>query len=216
MESMHKHLYIFSGLGADERVFQKLDLSAWDVTFIKWIPQHEDEELKHYATRILPQVNTKRPILIGLSFGGIMAIEVAKQIETERIILISSVKTRFELPYYYRISGKYGFHRLLPTGLMKKATLVNYWFFGARSAFDRRILKEVLEDTDAGFFKWAIGKVATWQQAKKLPNITHIHGTKDRILPFRFVQADHVIKNGGHMMVLNKAEQLNALLREHI
>ena len=34
---MPKTVYILSGQGADERVFQKLDLSGYAVTYLKWI-----------------------------------------------------------------------------------------------------------------------------------------------------------------------------------
>jgi len=207
-----RNSFIFSADLEQERVFQKLDLSAWDVTFIEWINPMKDEALDKYATRLLLQIKTNKPVLIGLSFGGIIAIEVAKRIEIENIILISSVKTKYELPSYYRFSGKLGLIKFLPTSLMKKANLINYWFFGVRSSIDRRLLREVLRDTDNAFFQWAIGRVASWTNTEILPDIFHIHGSSDRILPFRFVQADHTIKGGGHMMVLNKSSEIDALL----
>ena len=85
---MNKELYIFSGLGADERVFQLLDFSGFSTTFIKWTPPIENETIENYAERILKQINTTKPTLIGLSFGGIIAIEVAKLIDTEKVIVI--------------------------------------------------------------------------------------------------------------------------------
>ena len=79
-----KKIYLISGLGADERAFQHLDLRAYDVIYIAWIEALKKETLAHYAGRLLAQVSTKKPILIGLSFGGMIAIEMAKQIETEK------------------------------------------------------------------------------------------------------------------------------------
>lgn len=81
---MTKELYIFSGLGADERVFQKLDFFGFTTIFIKWVVPQEKETIEDYATRILNQITTTKPILIGLSFGGIIAVEVAKLIATEK------------------------------------------------------------------------------------------------------------------------------------
>ncbi|WP_221394889.1 hypothetical protein [Dyadobacter sp. NIV53] len=91
---MKKEIYIFSGLGADERVFQRLDFSESSAIFIKWIIPLNNETIEHYATRLLDQIHTTQPVLIGLSFGGIMAVEVAKQIDTEKIILIASAKIK--------------------------------------------------------------------------------------------------------------------------
>jgi pimeloyl-ACP methyl ester carboxylesterase len=95
-----KELYIFSGLGADERVFQQLDFSGFSTTFIKWIVPQDTETIENYATRLLDQITTTKPTLIGLSFGGLIAVEVAKQIDTEKVILIASAKTKNEIPFY--------------------------------------------------------------------------------------------------------------------
>ena len=93
---MTNEIYIFSGLGADERVFQKLDFSDFKTTFVKWIIPQDKETIENYSTRLLAQITTKNPTLIGLSFGGIIAVEVAKQIDTEKVILIASAKTKIE------------------------------------------------------------------------------------------------------------------------
>jgi len=42
-------IYFISGLGADERVFQFLDLSDIKKVFIKWITPQINEELSAYA-----------------------------------------------------------------------------------------------------------------------------------------------------------------------
>ena len=112
---MKDKIFIFSGLGADQRVFQKLDFSGFDVTFVNWIIPFEKETIEHYAARLLDQISGKNPILVGLSFGGIMAVEVAKQIETKKIILIASAKTKDEIPFYFQIAGKLNLQKLLPT-----------------------------------------------------------------------------------------------------
>ncbi|MGB4775107.1 MAG: alpha/beta hydrolase, partial [Daejeonella sp.] len=106
-------IYIFSGLGADERVFQTLDFSGLKVTFIHWLTPHKAETIEVYAKRLTSQITINKPVLIGLSFGGIMAVEVAKQINTEKIILIASAKIRQEIPFYYRFAGKLSLHKLI-------------------------------------------------------------------------------------------------------
>ena len=133
---MTKQLYIFSGLGADERVFQRLDFSDFKTTYIKWIAPYDKETIEHYTTRLLDQITTTNPTLIGLSFGGLIAVEVAKQIDTEKVILIASAKTKNEIPFYYRFAGQLGLHKLLPTRLLKSSNFVTNWFFGTSSTFD--------------------------------------------------------------------------------
>lgn len=213
---MTKELYIFSGLGADERVFQLLDFSGFSTTFVKWIVPQDKETIEQYATRLLDQITTTKPTLIGLSFGGLIAVEVAKQIDTEKVILIASAKTKNEIPFYYRFAGQLKIHRLLPTRLLKSSNFVTNWFFGTSSTFDKQLLKQILMDTDPTFLKWAIDKVARWTNQTQTKNLFHIHGTSDRILPLSFLKCNYTIKNGGHLMTLNKADELNQILRQQI
>ena len=210
---MKKHLYLFSGLGADERVFQRLDFSGYDVTYIQWISPLPNEKIEHYAGRILPEIKTKNPILIGLSFGGLIAIEVAKLVKYEQIILIASAKTKFEIPLYYRLAGWLGLYRLVPASILKRSNFITEWMFGAHSPSDKKLLKQILQDTDAVFLKWAMGKIARWENTSLLKNTTHIHGTSDKVLPVWFAGSNHKVKDGGHLMTLNKHEEITRLIK---
>ena len=213
---MIKNLYIFSGLGADERVFQKLDFSDFSVTFIKWIIPQDKETIEDYTTRLIEQIKTPNPTLIGLSFGGMIAIEVAKQIETEKIILISSAKTKKEIPFYYRFAGKIKLHKIMPDRILKSSNFMINWFFGANSTFEKQLLKQILIDTNPAYLKWAIDKIANWKNETIIYNTYHIHGTKDRLLPISYVNYNEKIKKGSHLMVLNKSEELNRVLRREL
>ena len=50
----------------------------------------KNESLAAYATKLLPQITEANPIVMGLSLGGMLALEVSKQIQTEKIISLSS------------------------------------------------------------------------------------------------------------------------------
>lgn len=43
-----------------------------------------------------------------------MAVEAAKEIDVEKIILIATTKTKNEAPFYYRYAGHLELHKLLP------------------------------------------------------------------------------------------------------
>ncbi|MBL7997769.1 MAG: alpha/beta hydrolase [Candidatus Kapabacteria bacterium] len=213
---MKQELYIFSGLGADERVFQRLDFSGFSVTYIRWITPHSGETIEQYSTRLLEQITSMKPILIGLSFGGLIAIEVAKHIDTEQVILIASAKSKTEIPFYYRVAGLFGLHKLLPLAFLKHSNILTQWFFGARNMFDRQLLQQILKDTEPIFLKWAIDKVVRWTNRPVGKNVFHIHGTSDRILPVMFVSCNVRIKNGGHFMTLTHADELNLILLQQL
>ena len=168
--------------------------------------------MAHYASRLMDQITTPKPILIGLSFGGMIAVEVAKQLETEKLILLASAKTKGGIPLLYRLAGKLGLHQIVPVRLLKSSNFISNWLFGAQSEADKQLLKQILADTDPGFLKRAIHQITHWENTTVHPNCVHIHGTKDHILPIRLVNADISVKDGGHLIPLNKAIELSQII----
>ncbi|SOD14983.1 alpha/beta fold hydrolase [Pedobacter xixiisoli] len=211
-----KKIYILSGLGADERVFKYLDFKDWDVTFINWIKPLTSESLTNYTKRISEQIKHENPILIGLSFGGIVAAELTKIIPVQKLILISSLKTRQEIPLIYRLAGKTNLHRLIPYSILKKDHFLNRWLFGVIRKNDKDLFQRVLADTDIDFLKWAINCIVKWSNSELHANLFHIHGTKDKLLPVRKSGEVIAIQDGGHLMVLDKAKQVSEALHKII
>ena len=72
-------VYFISGLGADYRVFSLLELSFCEPVFIGWIKPQPNESLPHYAARLLEQIPETSPIIVGISFGGMLVTEMARQ-----------------------------------------------------------------------------------------------------------------------------------------
>ena len=99
-------IYFVSGLGADQRVFQKLKLSGYQAIHIQWVEPESQESIAEYTQRLISQIKSEKPIIIGLSFGGIIAVEIAKQIKTEKVILISSTKNQQENTFYFQLKNK--------------------------------------------------------------------------------------------------------------
>jgi esterase/lipase len=207
-----RDIYLLSGLGADKSAFNFIDLSGFHANHIEWIKPIENEQIENYAKRLSKQIQTDKPIIIGLSFGGIMAVEIAKQIETEKVILISSVKTKHEIPLYFRLVGHLKIHRIIPIRFFKQVNRLTYWFFGAKTKDEKELLMNIIKKTDTNFLRWAIDKIVNWTNTTRLPNLVHIHGTDDKILPLR--TADYKVYNGGHLMVVNKGAELTVLIRK--
>ena len=200
-----KNIYFFSGLGADERVFQYVDLSFCNPIFIKWNLPFENESIENYALRLTEQIIEVNPILVGVSFGGMIAVEVAKLIETEKVILISSAKTKHEIPSYYQFAGAI-------TAFVQKLKTINYFLFGVSSTKEKELLNNIIQNTNPEFLNWAIDKIVNWKNEIIPENTIHIHGNADRILPIRFVKPDYTINKAGHFMIVQNAREIDVII----
>ncbi len=206
-------IYCLSGLGADERAFERLNLSGFELHHIKWQTPVPNESIETYAARISQDISEPEPILLGLSFGGVMAVEIAKIMPARQIILVSSAKTRNEVPFYYHMAATLKFNKIIPTAWLQQSNFISQWFFGLKTKADRTLLKNMLEDTDPKFLRWAVDKIINWNNTVMPANTYHIHGTADRLLPFRFVKCDHHIPGGSHFMLLDRHEAISAAIR---
>ncbi len=212
----HKTIYLFSGLGADYRVFQNLELAGYRKVFIQWVDPEDGESIAHYAAKIREQVKEELPIFVGVSFGGMVALEVAKQIPVKKIVMISSAKTRAELDAKSSIFLRWRLYKILPASLLRKSNFWVYHLFGVRDPKDKLLLKEILADTDTRFLKWALDELLHWQNEQVPDQFIHIHGTDDHIIPYRNLHPDYSIEGGGHFMVLNRATEINKIILDYL
>ncbi len=210
-----KTIYFFSGMGADSSVFKNLKLPGYHKVYISWIPALPDESITEYAGRIKSQITAPNPYLIGLSFGGIVAVEVSKQIAVEKMVLISSVRKKEDLNKVQFFFMRLGLYRIIPGVLLRRTNFLTNSYFGARSQKDKKELKKLLQNTDISFFRWALKSIAHWDNIESPERTIQIHGTADRVIASRLVHPDYRIKGGGHLMVFNKADTISKIIRHY-
>ncbi len=214
---MKKTIYIFSGLGADERIFKNLDFSNFNPIHIKWERVTKDESIEEYAKKTIQnQIHEPNPILLGVSFGGMLAIEVAKQISFDKIVIISSIKTANELPFYLKGIGRTSLNKTIPDFFLRHTNAFVYHLFGTKTKEEKLLLKNIMHETDEKFLRWAIGKVLNWKNKVIPKGLIHIHGDKDKLFPINYIQEKITVKGGGHFMVFTKAKEISALLNQHL
>ncbi len=212
-ERAEKDIYFISGLGADERVFRELKFEGYRPVHIHWLDPERGESLSDYAGRLSEQIQSDCPILVGLSFGGLIAVEMAKQIDVAQVILLSSAKTTTEIPLYYKAFRWFPLHRIFPFKTLLWAIYwFAYWIFSAETIEERKLLKAILLDTDVHFLKWALHRVVVWNNQAVPDTLHHIHGARDRIFPIRWIKPDVTIEQAGHLMVLNRAGRISSLI----
>jgi esterase/lipase len=207
-----KKVYFISGLGADKTIFQNLELPDIEQIHVDWIKPLQNESFESYAKRLSEVITEPNPIIVGLSFGGMMAIEISKLLPTQKTILISSAKGRNEIPPYFRILKFVPFHKFISSKQTALNTSLLKYFFGVSTNEEINLLKTIIHNSDEKFDAWAVDKIVNWNNVQLPPNVVHIHGTADNLLPYKYVKADYTIKDGTHLMVLTKAKEVSALL----
>ena len=210
---MNQNIFVISGLGADHTVFCKLDLPGYTLVHVKWIPTAKGETLTAYARRLLPQITEKKPIVLGLSLGGMLAVEVSQLIETKKVISLSSITNYKELPFYFKLSGWLRLQKILPIYFFSKGNRFTQWIFGVKKQDDREILNQVFVNLEKNFLLWALNAVLTWNRKQMPANVYRIHGSSDLILPRRKKSNyDEIIQKGTHLMLLDQNEQVSTAI----
>jgi pimeloyl-ACP methyl ester carboxylesterase len=207
-------IYFLSGLGADKRVFSFLDLSFCEPVYIDWITPEKNESLENYALRLRQLIPEQKPTIVGISFGGMLAAEMAKADPNIKAILLASSKTAEEFPSYLRAAKYFPFYNWLPDKLLKRSAYFVKFASGRNDKAQKQVILDIIRDTDMQFVKWAINAMLDWKNKEVPQNVIHIHGTADKVLPYSKVKADHTIKGGSHVLPMDQYEEVSALLKK--
>lgn len=218
-KSLKIPIYFLPGLAASPSIFKniKLDENLFEVYYLEWMIPYENESISNYAKRFCSKVKHLDAVLIGVSFGGIIAQEMNLVQQFKKVIIISSVKTRQELPLHLQLAGKTKAYKLVPTSLFAQNIDLL-----ARFAFNKTIVKRLdlyrlyLSITDKRYLDWAIKQVVLWKQTNFDSSLIHIHGDLDTIFPIENIGDCIVVKGGTHVMILNKHKWLNENLPQLI
>lgn len=208
-------IFLIPGLGADTRVYNNIELNDHEVTCVDWIEPHKTDTLPTYAQKLIRQYRiTPGSVVIGNSLGGMIAIEIAKAIRLSKVILISSIKTVDEAPRFF------SFFRTLPLyKLILGKAFTTIWFmikplFGKMSGADEWLFTDMLKNSSPTFLKWAMDAALAWKNEVTPSNVFTIAGDNDRVFPYKRIKDAILVKNGTHIMVLDKAREINKILKK--
>ncbi len=206
-------IYAISGLGADKRVFDYLKLNQ-EIIAIDWIEPNKNESLESYSKRLSAVIDKNSDfILIGVSFGGLVAVEISKILEPRLTFLISSAETRSELNPIYRQSGRLKILEKIPSKFFDPPRQLAYFLFGTSN---KELLNKILDDNDLSFVKWAVNRLTQWSNEEKLSNVIRIHGTDDKLIPWKSSGEVYMIEGGQHFMIVDKADEISNIINEEI
>lgn len=208
-------VYFISGLAADRRVFRHIRLpERYEAVYLEWLRPEKGESLSAYAARMSGQIDTADTFyVLGLSLGGMIASEIVRLYPQGKLILVASIPHAGHLPAYYRWMQRIWLQKLVPVGAIKTGVYLRR-YFTTESKEDKEMLREMIRDADPYFIRWSLSAVLEWQSRELTGEVIHIHGTRDIVLPLRYTRPTHVIPGGSHLMIFDRAHDINGILAE--
>ena len=208
--------YLIPGLGADERVFRQLAPRLdGETELLPWLaPESDDETLPHYAARMAEAIPLDATgLLVGVSFGGVVGLEISRLRPKLRTVLISSIPDASCLPPLLKLVRATGLYRLFPPQGLKLFPRAGQWYFGVKGGAEYRLFKRILRDMEPRYTRWAIARLLHWDSTNVGRSI-QILGTQDRVFPPGPTPVEYLIPGGGHFMVVSHAREIALILNE--
>lgn len=206
-------IYLMPGMAASPRIFEFISLpDEFEVIKLSWMTPKKRENLNAYAQRMCGRITHKNPVLLGVSFGGILVQEMAKIITCRQVIVVSSVKTKMELSTSMKLAKKTGAHKLLPTQWIKSLESLALFVFGPSIRPKVEAYQKYLSERDPAYLDWCIHNIVYWEQTQFDPNVIHIHGDKDIVFPIENLdtsQRFYRLNGATHAMILTHHKWFN-------
>lgn len=208
-------LILLPGLGGGPSLFDAQRSAFPELVVPGWIRPETNEPLVDYAARFAATIDPGKPCFIGgVSFGGVVALEVASHISAQECYLIASVRSPTQIPTRLRV-----FRPM--TDLVMIPKWLSPWMLtcGSRWMTPRvRGSLHQLKDCDDYFLRWAARAILQWTPS---PGVAHvrvvqIHGDRDPIFPIRRVAFDKSIAGAGHLVNLTHSSEVNQFLRDRM
>lgn len=204
-------IYFMPGLAASSAIFEriKLDKDLYTLYFLEWIIPYDNESLEKYVKRLLLEIKEENPVLVGVSFGGIIIQEMAKFIKVRQLIVISSVVNESEFPLRMIFAKKTKLYYLFPTSLFSNYKYLNYFMRGKRF----EMYKKFLSINDKKYLDWAFKTIINWKSDTNFltDKIIRIHGDADEVFPIKNINLTncYVIPKATHAMIVYKHRWFN-------
>ena len=217
------------GLGTDERLIEPQRALPAHIEVPPWLqPLHERESLPSYAKRLAATLDASTPFyLAGISFGGMLAQEVARHVRPRRVFLLSSCTSRHGIPHVYRVAGDVLMPYLVPAILNPLKSLpsrvrsvgpaLRLPMWPSHMLACNRVVHEMVRDCPPKLFRWSVQALLRWDgHAEPIGPVVHIKGSRDIVLPHHLCRPTHLVRGAGHLMNMTHADRVNEIIARHL
>ena len=204
------NLYCMPGMAASPKIFEFISLpKPFEIHLLSWITPLKHEPLTDYAIRMCERVTHANPVLLGVSFGGVLVQEMSKHLPGCQVIIVSSIKSKDELPLSMKMAKKTNAHKLLPMQWINNLDNLSLFVFGEGIKKRLALYQKYLSERNPDYLSWAIDSLVNWDKTEVLKNIIHIHGEKDTVFPIKNLYHPFIKIKGGHAAIITQAHWFN-------
>lgn len=199
------------GMAANPSIFEHIVLpeEKFEQHLLEWSIPKKGISLKEYALEMCKNIVHETPVLVGVSFGGMLVQEMARHISVKKLIIVSSVKKNEELPKRMKLAKRTKIYKLLPTGLVTNMDFLAKYAFGETVSKRLELYEQYLSVKDKYYIDWSIDQIVNWSQTEYDDRIVHIHGEKDPVFPIQYIKNCIRVKNGTHTMIIHRYKWFN-------
>ena len=212
-------LILFPGLGLDQRLFDNQRSLPARLEFPRLPTPAREESVQTYSARVACTLDPTPPLYLGgVSFGAMIALEMAQQLNAAGVFFISGCTRPGEINPIIRIGAFLATG--LPRWLFPTAGLVAPAFLRLLGKFDRQERAHMANVFRAASFelaRWGAREIMRWRAPETPPCPVHwIHGGADHIVPPRRVNPDVLVPGAGHFLNVTHPVQVNEFIASRL
>ena len=207
---------IFPGLGANKDLDKYHQTIGSKRQWIEWEDPSGVNSVQEYAQRLEHQIRRTDDIFyIGISFGGLVCLEMSRILKPRGIFHLGSLQSAKEISTVIRLFSN--FVPSLPSVLFNLSLFPKkllYYYFGISHGRHRAEFEEMLQGYAPQFVRRLVVLALRYSSLEKydIP-IIRIHGSRDKIVSNPRGKIDFLV-NGGHIISMSNSSEVNEYIRE--
>ena len=210
-------IYCIPGLGLDHRLFEKLSISGVELKFIDYIEPLSDEPITAYAQRLSEKIEDTTFSILGMSLGGILAVEISRIKKVESLFLISTVKNKSEVPNIFKYMDLLPTKNKIASKLAIDASVAFKPYYDKSDAAGNKLFDAMIRSASVELLAWGIQEIANWKFNEEINcPFYHVHGTADLIFPIKNIDKAETVKGATHYMLYNNADDISKRIEARI
>jgi len=210
-----ERVILMPGMGVDGRLFGPQRAAGFDFESPPMPMPRRGGTMADYAAQIRDQLRLDGPCVVGgVSFGGMVACELARIAPARCVLLIASCSNATAIPGYCRPME--WISRIIPDFLIRRRAAVSARMMARMEGLNDeqyQLLRTMVTDAEVTKLRRFARMILGWKAPASFPCPIHqIHGARDLVIPLGGVRPEEVVPGGGHLINMTHSKEVNAFV----